>query len=369
MTRPLRIAMIGHKRIPGREGGVEVVVESLATHMAAEGHSVTVYNRAGGGLRPSKAFRGVRVITVPTIYWGGLDALVSTVFATVHALFSRYDVIHYHAEGPCAVLWLPRLFGIRTVATIHGLDWTRAKWGRMARRFLRFGEAVAARHAGAVVVLTQSAQRYFQRCYACQAHVIPNGVDTPDAVNPSILRDGWGLTPGRYVLFLARIVPEKGLELLLRAFAGIETDMQLVIVGDFHPGDAYAKQMAALADADPRVVRTGFASGEALDALYAGACVYVLPSTVEGMPMTLLEAMAHGTRCLASGIEENVATGGACAEFFRQGDIADLRGKLAGILCGDTPRPCDAETMRRTVLAAHDWDAVTRATLAVYRDA
>ncbi len=136
----MKIAMIGHKRIPSREGGVEIVVEELATRMVEKGHSVTVYNRkgkhvSGGKTVNLKEYKGVKIKSVPTFENGKLNAIVYSVIATFLALFGRYDVIHFHAEGPCSMIWLPHLFGIHTVATIHGLDWQRAKWGGFATKF------------------------------------------------------------------------------------------------------------------------------------------------------------------------------------------------------------------------------------------
>lgn len=125
----LNICMLGHKRIPSREGGIEIVVEELATRMVQLGYSVTCLNRRGhhvsgkqfdGKQEKISDYKGVKLQSVITIDKKGLAAMTSSVFASIKAAFGRYDVVHFHAEGPCAMLWLPKLFGKRCVATVHG---------------------------------------------------------------------------------------------------------------------------------------------------------------------------------------------------------------------------------------------------------
>ena len=179
----MKIAMIGHKRIPSREGGVEVVVEELSTRLVRDGYQVDVYNRRGKNVQDRtadkennklKEYKGVRIITIPTINKKGIDALLYSILATIRALFGHYDVIHYHAEGSCAILWLPHLFGIRTVATIHGLDWQRSKWGGLATRYIKFGEKIAAKYADEIIVLSKNVQKYLKKIKKRKKNFIQN---------------------------------------------------------------------------------------------------------------------------------------------------------------------------------------------------
>lgn len=181
----VNIAMIGHKRIPSREGGIEIVVDELATRMAAKGHKVIAYNRKGHNVAGAEfdgnvhsankpfVYNGVRVVPVPTFEAKGLAALTSSFFATLKAIAARPDVIHYHAEGPCVMLRLAHWAGIRTVATIHGLDWQRAKWGKFASAYLKFGERTAAKYADEIIVLSESMRLYFQEKYGRGTHSFP----------------------------------------------------------------------------------------------------------------------------------------------------------------------------------------------------
>ncbi|MGN1115682.1 MAG: glycosyltransferase family 4 protein, partial [Candidatus Ornithomonoglobus sp.] len=165
----LKIAMLGHKRIPSREGGVEIVVEELSTRMVSRGHSVTAYSRMGGhvsgkeyGVTRLKEYKGVRLKKVLTVNKKGLAAMTSSFFAAVCAAFGRYDAVHFHAEGPCAMTWIPKLFGKRVIATIHGLDWQRAKWRGFATKYLKFGERMAVKCADEIIVLSKNVQQYFK---------------------------------------------------------------------------------------------------------------------------------------------------------------------------------------------------------------
>lgn len=312
----MKIAMIGHKRIPSREGGIEIVVEELATRMVQAGHEVDVYNRSGHHVsgkendndteKKRKTYKGIRIITIPTFQHKKLNAVVYSFLATIRALFGGYDVIHYHAEGPCSMLWIPHLFGIKTVATIHGLDWQRSKWGGFATWFLMFGERIAAKYADELIVLSANMQKYFKDTYGRQAVLIPNGVMKPEIRSDAQIRAKWGLTKDSYILFLARIVPEKGLHYLLDAYKEIVTEKRLVIAGGSSHTDEYLEEIKKRASEDQRILLTGFVQGELLEELYSNAYIYVLPSDVEGMPISLLEAMSYGNCCLISDIAENM---------------------------------------------------------------
>lgn len=362
----MKIAMIGHKRIPSREGGIEIVVEELSVRLAAAGHTVCAYNRMGGAARRGKGlkeYRGVRIITVPTVNVKSLDAVVYSFFATVRALFGRYDVIHYHAEGPCAMIRLAHLFGVRTVATIHGLDWRRAKWGAFASNYLLFGERTAAKYADEIIVLSRSMQKYFQDTYGRQTNYIPNGVNRPERREPRIIAEKYGLEKNGYLLFLARLVPEKGLHYLLEAFLRTDTDKKLVIAGGgSHSGD-YVERIRAAAARDPRVVMTGFVQGEELEELFSNCLLYVLPSDVEGMPLSLLEAMSYGCRCLVSGIDENREVCGEFAEYFEKSDTVSLGEKLKEMLAEDG---FDGAESSGFILGKYSWDDAAQRTAELY---
>ncbi|MBU3111071.1 glycosyltransferase family 4 protein [Clostridium lacusfryxellense] len=356
--------MIGHKRIPSREGGVEIVVEELSTRMAILGHHVDIYNRYYKKVKTGKGYKGTRIIVIPTINKKSLDALVYSFLATIEALFRKYDVIHYHAEGPCAMLWIPHLFHIRTVATIHGLDWQRAKWGRFATSYLKFGEKIAAKYADEVIVLSKNVQQYFLDTYGRDTQYIPNGVNIVDGKETDIITKKYDLTKDNYILFLARLVPEKGLHYLLEAFKNIDTDKKLVIAGASSHSNDYVKKIKNMAKNDDRVIMTGFVQGKELEELYSNCYLYVLPSDVEGMPLSLLEALSYGCRCLVSDIEENCEVAKKYATTFKYGNVMDLGKQLAEIL--RSKKHHDNKLQLEYVKKYFGWNNVVRNTIKSY---
>ena len=374
----LRIAMIGHKRIPSREGGIEIVVEQLAVRMAALGHSVDAYNRFGHhvsgkkyeqeyGWKGRKFYKGVRVYIVPTFKTSSLNAIVYSFLATIRALFGRYDVLHYHAEGPCAMLWLPRIFHKRIVVTVHGLDWQRAKWGNFASGVIKFGEKMAAKYADEVIVLSENVRQYFADTYNRQVTYIPNGINRPDRRQAELITEKYGLEKDSYILFLGRIVPEKGLHYLIEAFSKLNTDKKLVITGGNSQAVEYMERVHRMAAEDERIIMTDFVQGQMLEELYSNAYAFVLPSDVEGMALSLLEAMSYGNCCLVSDICENTEVVEDKAFVFRKGDVKDLRSKLKYMLDNPEIVQSYAEQSVDFICGKYNWDEVVEQTIQIYR--
>ncbi len=369
----MRIAMIGHKRYGSREGGVEVVVTELARRMAALGHDVTCYDRGGsdvmtGGAAATheRVVDGVRVVPVKTIDKKGLAALSSSCFAAKRAIKDRPDVVHFHAEGPCVPLPLVRRAGIRTVATIHGLDWQRAKWGKLASTYIKMGERAAATSSDGLIVLSRPAQDYFRETYGREAVFIPNGVERKDPRPANEIKARWGLEEGSYVLYLGRLVPEKRAELLIEAYRALETGKRLVIAGGGSDTSEYEEGLRRQAAGDNRVLFTGFVDGGALAELYSNAYAYVLPSDVEGMPMSLLEAMAYGRCCVTSDIPECADVLAGRGVTFPRGDAAGLASALERVLGDPAFARGRGEGASSYVQMAYDWDSVVERTLALY---
>ena len=371
----MKIAMIGHKRIPSRSGGIEVVVEELSTRMAKLGHEVHAYNRHSGEDK-IKEYKGVRVIEIPTYNVPAIHAILSSLLATIRSLFTKYDVVHYHAEGPCVMIPLAKLFGKKTVATIHGLDWQRSKWGGFATKYLKFGEKMAAKHADKVIVLSKNVQKYFKDTYNCDAVLIPNGIERVEAIKPNIIKTEYGLNGGDYILFLARITPEKGLDYLIDAYKKLNTDKKLVIAGGIEPQTEYIASVRKKAEGCENIIFTGFVSGQKLAELFSNSYVYVLPSDIEGMPMSLLEAVGYGTRVIVSDIPENVDCMEGYGNSFEQGNVESLRKLLQWCLDHKELRDCDFKEnvtaseireKRAELMEKYNWDNITNQTLDMYK--
>lgn len=369
----MKIAMIGHKRIPSREGGVEIVVEELSTRLVKNGHKVDAYNRKGKNVQDKnvdkeknklKEYKGIKLITIPTINKKGIDALLYSFFATIKALFGRYDVIHYHAEGPCAMLWIPHLFGIKTVATIHGLDWQRSKWGGLATKYIKFGEKIAAKYADEIIVLSKNVQKYFKDTYNRETTFIPNGVNKPEIKEANIIKQKWKLEKDNYILFLARIVPEKGLHYLIKAYKQIDTDKKLVIAGGASHTNDYLEKIKDMVKDDDRIIMTGFVQGQELEELYSNCYLYCLPSDIEGMPLSLLEAMSYNNCCLTSNISECTEVIENYGFVFEKGNIEDLT-KVLNELCNNDREQVKKQT-RKFITKKYDWDKAFEETLKLY---
>lgn len=371
----MRIAMIGHKRFGSREGGVEVVVTELAKRMAALGHEVTCYDRSGSDVMTGDAAEtrerivdGVRVVPVKTIDKKGLAAASASYYATKAAIADKPDVIHFHAEGPCACLPMAHRAGIRTVATIHGLDWQRAKWGKLGSAYIKHGERAAAESADEIIVLSRSAQDYFRKNYNRKTVFIPNGMDSKVPYQPREISQRWGLEKDSYILFLGRLVPEKRPELLIDAFKSINTtNKRLVIAGGSSDTSEYESQLHERAKGDSRILFTGFVTGKPLAELYSNAYCYVLPSDVEGMPMSLLEAMAYGCACVTSDIPECSDVLAETGAIFTRGDVAALREVLTALLSNPAYVTKLGAKAKARLESEYDWDSVVERTLEVYR--
>ena len=369
----MKVAMIGHKRIPSREGGVEIVVEELSTRLAKHGYEVDVYNRKGKNVQDKNAdkdkeklknYKNVRIITIPTINKKGIDALLYSFLASIKALFGKYDVIHYHAEGSCAMLWIPHIFRKKIIVTIHGLDWQRSKWGGLATKYIKFGEKLAAKYANEIIVLSKGVQQYFKEIYNRDTNLIPNGVSAPIIREPNIIKEKYGLNKDEYILFLARIVPEKGLHYLIEAYSQINTDKKLVIAGGASHTNDYLKEIEKMANKDNRIIMTGFVQGKELEELFSNCYLYCLPSDVEGMPISLLEAMSYGCRCLVSDIEENIQVTEDYATSFKKGNIEDLKIKLDMELTKKIKKDLK---LQEYIIEKYSWDKNVNQTINLYK--
>lgn len=371
----LNIAMFGQKRIPSREGGVEIVVEELCSRMVAQWHNVTCYNRGGHHVSGSeydskqlKEYKGIRLKTVPTIEKKGLAAVSSSFFAALCCAFGRYDIVYIHAEGPAFFAWLPKLFGKKVIVTIHGLDWQREKWkSGFGSKFIHHGEKNAVKYADEIIVLSKGVQDYFEKEYGRKTVFIPNGVNRPKIQEAELITEKYGLEKDSYILFLGRLVPEKGIRYLVEAFKNVKTDKKLVIAGGSSDTDSFMNELKDLAKDDDRIIFTGFVQGQILKELYSNAYVYTLPSDLEGMPLSLLEAMSYGNCCLVSNIPECTEVVEDKALVFKKSDVNDLFTKIQKAC--DYPEMITKIKEQATdfIFRKYNWDFVTKETMNLYR--
>jgi glycosyltransferase involved in cell wall biosynthesis len=370
--RPLRIAMIGQKGIPARYGGVETHVEAVATRLAERGHEVWAFCRSR--LRPgadgepvpegyhvnggAAVYRGVRLAYRPSLYTKHTDAASHALVCAMEASCAHnFDVVHLHGIGPSSCAPVAGLFGRSVVSTFHALDWRQVKWGPRARSMLHRGEAVGAKHSDAVIAVSRLMQAHVQNTHGIDTTYIPNGAEPHDTPPDAALLAPWGLRPGHYILTVGRIIPDRELHTLIEAFNQLPSTLQLVIVGSETPRTAYSDSLARAAG--ERVLFTGDVFGEQLQALYGHALFYVLASRVEGLPITVCEAMAHGKALVLSDIPENVEVGGDAARYFRCGDVNALLSALSELASDAAMRTALGAVAANRCRDTYNWDLIT----------
>ena len=371
--KPVRIAFIGQRGVPATIGGIEHHVEEIGSRLVDRGHDVTVYTR--GNYTPSRApeYRGMRVRYIPTAPTKHLEALVHSGLSTVVAMgpgADRADILHYHAIGPSVFTPLPRaLTRCGVVLTIHGLDYDRDKWGMGARAALKSAGWISAHVPHATITVSKNLADFYLERYGRVAHYIPNGVAPAVRRAPDLIRERFGLQGGDYALFLGRLVPEKAPDLLLRAFSDVDTTARLVIAGGSSFTDTYVHELEVLAARDPRVLLVGSVHGELLQELYTNAALFVLPSRLEGLALTLLEAASYQLPLVASDIAPNrevVGEDSAGGRLFASGDAKGLSAALAMTLTDQTGARQGARLLGDRIVSEYDWDAATDSTESVY---
>lgn len=370
----LRIAMLGHKRL-SREGGVEMVVTELSTRMAKLGYDVTCYNRAGKhvldkkqNIKKANSYKGVKVKEVLTIDKKGLAAITSAFFGSWKVLFSDANVVHYHAEGPCVMIPIIKfLSNKKIVVTIHGLDWQRSKWGKLAKKCIKLGEKTAVKYADEIIVLSENVRSYFKNTYNRKTNFIPNGVNKPKIVEAKIITEKFDLKKDDYILFLGRIVPEKGVHYLIEAYNSIKTDKKLVIAGAASDTEEYYQNLIIKAKNNKNIIFTGFVQGRELEELYSNAYIYCLPSDLEGMPLSLLEAMSYGNCCLTSNISECSEVIQNMGVTFEKSNIKSLASVLQNLCSKNAEVKKYQKNAQDYILKKYSWDEIVKNTLELYK--
>ncbi len=366
-ARP-RVMMLGLRGIPDVQGGVEKHVEMLSVRLVAHGWSVDVVGRQRYLSKSSSySWGGIRVFPLWAPRLMALEAIAHTFVGVCFAALRRPDILHIHAIGPALLVPLARLLRMRVVVTHHGYDYDRQKWGTFAKRMLKLGERMGMRLAHGRIAISKEIVETMGERYKVPVAFVPNGVAiSPERGGTGIL-DEFGLKRRRYILLAARLVPEKRQTDLIQAFASLgDAGVKLVLAGSAEFETPYANEVRAMARDVPGVVLTGFQSGDRLAELFANSMLFVLPSSHEGMPIALLEAMAHGLPVLASDIVANRELGLSADDYFRLGDIDALAIAIARKI-ENPPSDDEVRSQMAHVESTHSWASVAQKTLAVYR--
>ncbi|HKB98520.1 MAG TPA: glycosyltransferase family 4 protein [Terriglobales bacterium] len=354
--RSIRVAFIGGRGVVSKYSGIESYYEQAGHELARLGHEVTVYCRSYF-TPPMDTHNGMRVRRLPTIRSKHLETLVHTLLSTAHAMTSDYDVVHYHCLGPALFSFLPRLVGKKTVVTVQGLDWQRGKWGRIASRILRWGEAAAVSSPDATMVVSRTLQKYYRQRYKRDTIYVPNGATLAPRRLPRKLIE-WDLLADNYVLFLGRLSPEKNCQLLINAFENVHTDMKLVLAGGSSHSDSHVKSLRR--HESNRIRFLPWVSGSDLEELLSNAALFVLPSEVEGLSLALLDAMAAGVCVLTSDIPENKEVVDGAGFTFHRGDQSDLERMLDLLVHNTEFRHQSAARERQRIQGEYLWPEIAR---------
>lgn len=372
----MKIAFIGQKGIPSVSGGVETHAEKLAVKLAGLGHEVFVYVRNNYTDKKIKEYKGVKLISLPSIQTKHLDAISHTFLATVHALFQNYDVIHYQAIGPASLSWIVKLFKKKTalVATFHCQDYYHQKWGMFARACLRFGEFVICKIPDKTIVVSKTLRNYALEKYGLDSIFIPNGAEVKRNPQTDILAD-WGIKEKKYILSVSRLIKHKGIHYLIEAFKQLEdtnklpNNFKLVIVGDGYHTDDYVRYLKTISEKRNNIIFTGNQTGKPLEQLFSHAYLFVQPSESEGLSISLLEAMGYGISPLVSDIKENMEVVVKSGFSFQSKNVQDLKDKMAYLLNRPNEVQRISKAAKEKVEKEYSWDSIAQKTVQVYESA
>ena len=361
----MKIFVIGTRGIPNIPGGVEKHCQELFPRIVEKGHEVLLCTRNSYVIKEIDEWQGVKLINCFAPRRKSFEAIVHTFISLGKARWHCPDVVHIQGIGPSIVTPLARLMGLKVVVTNHGPDYDRQKWGKMAKIILRLGEKMGALYANEVIVISSVIRDIIlKRCHR-EPNLIYNGVPIPHQSKESDFLSQIGTEPKRYLLAVARFVPEKGLHDLMNTFKSMNCGYKLIIAGDADYETDYSRNLRRLAAEDNRIVLTGYLTGDPLNQIFTHARLFVLPSYHEGLPIALLEAMSYGLSVLVSDIPANREVGLPAERYFRCGDVADLRYKMEALVEKGLAEK-EQQKIRKQVGEKYNWDRIAEQTIKVY---
>lgn len=366
----MKIYYIGQKGVPAKFGGVERHVEELTVGLSRLGHDLYVYTRPNYTDEKLTLWRGVHLISLPSLSSKYLDAITHTFRCILDLARRDVDVIHFHSIGPASLIWLAKLLkpGVPVIFTFHTQDYFHQKWGFFARSFLRFGEMIGCRLADQVIVVSRGLQKYVEKRYGVKAIYIPNGAHVLKALPADEIKKKWELKKNGYILSVSRLVRHKGIHHLIEAYNHLRTSKKLVIAGDSAHTDDYVWELHAMAADNPNIIFTGNQTGRTLSELFANAYLFVQPSESEGLSVALLEAMSFGRPVLVSDIAENLEAIGSTNFSFVSKDKDSLAKKLRSVLGSTGKAEKEGSSGQKRVKKEYNWSSICDSTAWVYAD-
>jgi glycosyltransferase involved in cell wall biosynthesis len=363
LGKPMKIGFIGAEGVP-YPAGFANWTEEVGKRLVERGHEVTVWSKAHC-VANTDDYLGMKRIPGPSLNTKHLDTITNTLIATLRSMTHALDIVHFHGIGPSVWSFLPKATRAKTVVHVHGLDWQRAKWGWFARSCLKLSEYSSTYLPSTTAIVSKTLVRYFESKFDRTVHYLPGGVEMTSPIQPAAILE-MGLKPNNYLLFVGRLVPEKGCHHLLQAFREIQTNMRLVIVGQGRHSGEYEKSLKQLTDS--RVLWTGYVDEAILNELFSNSYAFVQPSEIEGLPHAVLQAMAFGNCVVVSDIEENLEAMNGYGYSFRNGDYKDLKRVLELLLNDCTLVQAHKQIAREYVQTHFSWSSVTDIAESIYRN-
>ena len=369
-AKPLHVMMLGLRGFPHVQGGVENHVENLSQELTTLGCRITAVVRSRYQQKEARtAWNGIAVRGIWSPQSSYLEAIVHTFLGILYAATVRPDILHIHAIGPALMTPLARTLGLRVVVTHHGEDYNRQKWGKAAKCMLKLGEHVGMRFAHGRIAISKGILASVSQKFGVKCDEIANGVKLPDLTGQSMILAKFGITARRYVLLVSRFVPEKRHTDLIHAFLAAKMPgWKLALVGKADHVNPYTAAVHTAASRSGNVVCTGFLSGQELHEIYLHAGIFALPSSHEGLPISILEAMSYGLPVIASDIQANRELAGIAIDYFPMGNIEALT-RLLEQKADFQFESGLCEQIRDIIRTKYSWRDIAQKTFSVYQTA
>jgi len=348
-------------------GGIEKFTEEVGSRLAEYGHEITIYTMRHYGARDG-IYKGMRIKTVPTLKSKSFEKIVASFMATMmHCIEEKSDIVHFHAFGPSMFCFIPRFCRRRVIVQGHGIEWKRSRWGKLGRLFLKLSEIPSIEFCHVLTIASKVQQNYIREKYGRESICIPSGVNPPIIEKPDLIKQ-YGLYGKDYIFFAARLVEEKGAHYLIEAYKRLKNDFKLVIAGDAEYEEKYKSKLYGLANGNKNIIFTGFVTGKMLRELFSNCYLFVHPSEIEGLSMSLLEAMSYGNCCLTSDIDENRETIQEYGYIFAKKNIDSLTDMLERLILDPSLVESKKLGVSEYVLRNYSWDSIASKFEKLYRN-
>ncbi len=373
----MNIAFIGQKGIPATFGGVEYHVDSLSREIVKNKLSVSVYVRSWYTPKGMKEIDGVKLIHVPTIKSKHLDASIHSLLCSIHAVFTSVDIVHYHCMGPALFSFIPKLFGKKVIVTVHRLDWISEKWNKIAKFFLKLGERISIRIPQKTIVVSKDLKKFFMNGYkSSNLHHITHGIEAVQPIKANLISKKYGLVEKNYLLYLGRISPEKRVEWIIKAFFKMGNQskttkrIKLVIAGGSSATGKYVESLKRLSSNNQDIIFPGYVTGREKDELLSNAKIFLLPSSLEGFPIALMEGKNYGNCCLVSNIppHQESITDDVDGLLFKTESFRDFEEKLNYLVNNPKKIKLIGKNAREKMKLMPSWETVAKETIEIYKN-